>query len=372
MKVFVCAARAAKTRKIAASVRRGGFVGAIVESSGLHLRDELLNVFATVRGGMAMSGGEPHNVTAFRQCEEGEEGLVLLDHDLAALEFRGARLTAEDVAGYLRAVSGAQYVVVLDRVPWADFDMEWLTGGEWTAGDLELNTRHLANPGLWARERAVEGAFLPWYWPELGVAAERRRWQIALLEASWDRPVVDVLGLTAEVRNGLSARSLAGLSPAVVHGRTKNVTVRRFFLESCAGSLPIQAEREVLAKKAAGGDRWALRVGARCAAAEMEKWVRRELAAGEVVLDLPHLVARNADVVGVRREGAGGVERGGAGEGEAVRVGGGGRCGRGAAEGGVGRGAVGGPAVLEVEAAARGSGAAGAVGRRGVGRDVVL
>src|SRR5258705_13840838 len=51
--------------------------------------------------------------------------LIAIDNNLAHLEIKGARLTAESIAGYIRAFTSAPYVVSLNKNPDVDFDLRY-------------------------------------------------------------------------------------------------------------------------------------------------------------------------------------------------------------------------------------------------------
>ena len=75
--------------------------------------------------------------------------IVIIDNNLAALDIKGARLTAEAVAGYVRAFTNARYVVSLNKNPEVDFDLRYLVGDYRTQADVALNAYPGTGP-LWA------------------------------------------------------------------------------------------------------------------------------------------------------------------------------------------------------------------------------
>ena len=111
---------------------------------------------------------------------------VLIDNNLAHLDISGTRLTGESIIGYIRCFSAVPYVVSLNKNPDVDFDLQDLVGDHETRADVALNVDHLAVPGLWDRSHHKEGEFLPWYWPELTNAPERRRKQIAFVNERFE------------------------------------------------------------------------------------------------------------------------------------------------------------------------------------------
>ena len=77
--------------------------------------------------------------------------LILLDTNLTHLGCsRGPRLTAESIAGYIRAfTAGTGTSSPSTRIPDVDFDLRFLIGDYTTRTDLALNETHLGNRALW-------------------------------------------------------------------------------------------------------------------------------------------------------------------------------------------------------------------------------
>ena len=236
--------------------------------------------------------------------------LVILDNNLAHLRIQGARLTAESVAGYIRAFSSTPYIVSINKNPEVDFDLRYLIGDYTTRADLALNTHHLSNPALWTRDlKDAKREFLPWYWPKLSDVATRRRRQIEFVEVHLDDAVTATIGFTPDDYRALSrqARSLlseaedtrnAGFSPDALSGFS--ATFREVFLTS-SRSLPNRDERKFLnAKCESGPDRQEFqRIMAKIIAADVDFWFRRDiLGPQEVIVDLPHLVIRMPFLLG--------------------------------------------------------------------------
>jgi len=217
--------------------------------------------------------------------------LMILDNNLAELNISGARHTAESIAGYLRALTNVPYIVSLNKNPQVDFDLRYLVGDYRTDADLALNTKHLAYPALWTGETTpTAGRFFPWYWPVLNRTPAVRRRQIDFVEKHYDEPIVTALKFPPKYLNFLSRHAWGALSPKAA--RTKSITIRKFFLESCR-SLPILKDRKELSKRLGRGDDSARRIVARVAAAELERWIRRDvLGPQDFLVDLPHLLMR--------------------------------------------------------------------------------
>jgi hypothetical protein len=235
--------------------------------------------------------------------------LLLLDNNLTLLDNEGPPLTAESIAGYIRAFTSARYIISLNMNPDVDFDLRYLVGDFLTRADLAVNAEHIANKYLWTGdpEDALD-AFAPWYWPRLHDAADYRTRQIAFVRDNFDQAVLPSLGFNdATAFAMLSRHALGALSPkaAAEHdaadgGRALNeITFRDFFLAKNR-SLPLQNERDRLNSAYAEND--AVReIVARIVAADVDLWLRRDvLGPQEPLVDVPHLTARLPFLLGDR------------------------------------------------------------------------
>ena len=233
--------------------------------------------------------------------------IVVIDNNLASLDIEGTRLTAEAVAGFVRAFTNARYVVSLNKNPGVDFDLRYLVGDYQTQADLALNTRHLSNPALWTGNlKDTEDGFLPWYWPVLGNISEKRRKQIEFLKNTLNSPIVETLEFPRRAIDYLSRHAVGTLTPDESaedndiqdSAPLSTVTFEAFFLHSCR-SLPVYADRERLAHQASHGNESSREVVANVVAAEIEKWIRRDvLGPQDVLVDVPHLLMRMPFLLG--------------------------------------------------------------------------
>lgn len=226
--------------------------------------------------------------------------IIILDNNLAELEIKGARLTAESIAGYIRIISAAPYLVSLNKNLEVDFDLRFLVGDYATRADLALNTQHLANPALWSGVvNTAKDGFRPWYWPVLQTVAKRRANQVAFVRDQLDRPMLSALGFEELAINALSRHARGALSPIADSDKPgakplAQTSFRDFFLSS-SRSLPGQKERETLSN--AKNDAAIAQV----VACELEAWFRRDvLGPQNVIVDLPHLALRMPFLLGQR------------------------------------------------------------------------
>ena len=233
--------------------------------------------------------------------------IVIIDNNLASLDIKGARLTAEAVAGFVRAFTNARYVVSLNKNPAVDYDLRYLVGDYQTQADLALNTHHLSNPALWTgNPQDTDDGFLPWYWPVLGSVSEKRHEQIVFIKNDIGSTIVKTLDFPQESVDYLSRHAVGTLTPTAIAEDIgmqdriplSSVTFMDFFLHSCR-SLPAYADRERLVRQASDGNELSREVVARVVAAEIDKWLRRDvLGPQDVLVDVPHLLMRMPFLLG--------------------------------------------------------------------------
>ena len=230
--------------------------------------------------------------------------LVFIDNNLAYLDIRGARLTAEAVAGYIRAFSSSRYIVSLNKNPDVDFDLRYLMGDYQTRADLALNTKHLSNSALWThrKEDATDG-FLPSYWPCLNEIGQKRRRQIEFVLENLDKPVLQVLEFDEDACDLLSRHAIGMLfQSSETHAANEINPIEATFMNVFAASkrfLPVPEEREIIKSGMKNGSEAAKRVTARVAAATIDHWFRRDvLGPQDVLVDLAHLLPRMPFILG--------------------------------------------------------------------------
>ena len=231
--------------------------------------------------------------------------VVILDNNLAELNISGARHTAESIAGYIRAFTRIPYIISLNKNPHVDFDLRYLVGDYETKADLALNTGHLSNRELWTgQSRTSTDRFLPWYWPALDEVPTKRRRQIDFVKKHFDDSVLTALSFPEEQMEYLSRHAKGTLSPEIDDSSSsiKSVTFKQFFETSCR-SLPIRQEREKITELFGSQDTvvqgLARNIVARVVAAEIDKWIRRDLLGPQdVLVDVPHLLMRMPFLLG--------------------------------------------------------------------------
>ena len=234
--------------------------------------------------------------------------LVILDNNLAGLRTEGTRLTAEAVAGYIRAFTSASYIVSVNKNPEYDFDLRYLIGDYSTRTDLAVNADHLSNPALWTRERSdAKNGFLPWYWPRLLDAGMNRRTKIEFVERRLSKVITEVLGISTQNYRYLSRQARSILSQAEETRRSaqnsnnakgETATLYELFLASNR-SLPSTKERRALLDMRNKDIGCVETIVARTVAADLDLWLRRDIfGPQEVLVDIPHLLMRMPFLLG--------------------------------------------------------------------------
>ena len=243
------------------------------------------------------SPGSPLQVPADFDCD-----VLVIDNNLAGLDIAGARMTAEHIASYVRAFTKARYIVSLNKNPDVDFDLRYLVGDYQTRADIALNADHLSIGGLWTTGSVDQcdqhANFLPWYWPTLLDAANRRRKQVDWVKTRLEKSVLGELAFPGAAILDLSAHAKGVLYPdagAADADLGEKVADARFidFFKSNGHSLPAPRERKQIARSAMDGDELFVNALARIVAADIDRWIRRDvLGPQNVLVDVPHLLMR--------------------------------------------------------------------------------
>ena len=276
---------------------------------GSELKEQLSTLID--RADWALSGDTGPNNRSVTAFDKGFD-LIILDNNLAHLGIRGARLTAESIAGYIRAFSSSSYIVSINKNPGVDFDLRYLVGDYATKTDLALNTRHLSNPALWTGKSSdARDGFLPWYWPTLRSSGSNRRKQIEFVKRHFNESVCDALGIATDDFRFLPRQARSLLSRAEETREIESsddglsglsATFHDIFLVS-GRSIPSKDERERIIAKSSGDDPTFKTAMAQVVAADIESWFRRDvLGPQETLVDIPHLLIRMPFLLGNRSE----------------------------------------------------------------------
>ena len=219
--------------------------------------------------------------------------LIVIDNNLTHLKVSSGRLTAESIAGYIRAFTTGKYIISVNKNPDVDFDLRFLIGDYHTRTDLALNDTHLGNRALWTDNPSdANDGFIPWYWPRLKGVAKRRQEQIDFVNEHLGNAVLSSLGFDEEAIGVLSYHAKGALSSnsrSCGECSIHEVTFADVFHE--VDSLPIWAERNILYN--ARERPFVQGAIARVVAAYIDRWFRLDvLGPQEALVDLPHLLMR--------------------------------------------------------------------------------
>ena len=141
------------------------------------------------------------------------QDLIVLDNNLTHLNVSGTRLTAESIAGYIRAFSTGTYIISINKNPDVDFDLRFLIGDYTTQTDLALNENHLGNRALWTGNPSdANDGFIPWYWPRLKDVVKRRQEQIDFVQERLEEKVFSSLAFNDDAIGFLSYHAKGALS----------------------------------------------------------------------------------------------------------------------------------------------------------------
>lgn len=230
--------------------------------------------------------------TWFDALKEFESADILfLDYQLRDFDDH-AWLTAENLAGVIRAFGGVRQVVILNRFHDVDFDLG-MAGWPGTSADLHLNDRFLANSGLWALpdpsdQRTAAIRFRPWHWPLLPRAVadtETCRSELEGLNLA-DDAVLAHLGLDGPTAP-LPHAALGALNPS--SKTPEKTTFSEFLRYGCKGL--DEGIRTLLSERL--DDPAFKRVASRVIASELRRWLSFfVLGPQDILIDPPHLAQR--------------------------------------------------------------------------------
>jgi len=297
MKILVCDDQPERCKDFVDKIPRAGQPHVdVLPLAGDKLTEELMKLFHNANACL----NDPKNCKPTGKSVFDDTDIVILDNNLAHLKVEGARLTAESIAGFIRAFTVAPYVISLNKNPDVDFDLRFLVGDYSTKADLALNTEHLAIRALWSGSRGdPKDGFLPWYWPTLTTVVKRRRDQIDFVRKHLDDSVVEMLGFDDEAIGFLSLHAKGALSSEAGSDgmgegghQFKKLTFRHVFLAKDR-SLPSKTEREDISNAERNGNKALRDIIARVVAADVDLWFRRDvLGPQEPLVDIPHLLVR--------------------------------------------------------------------------------
>jgi len=304
MRILVCDDKADSRDSVIDALRAVGYTpDTLIDTA---LSDELTTLFARVDSSTKGSAENyRHEPSRFDDAD-----ILILDNNLAFLPNKGGPpLTAESIAGYIRAFTTTSYIVSLNMNLDVDFDLRYLVGDFSTRADLAINTPHLRNRALWTHRAAdSENGFCPWYWPALDSVAQRRRAQVDFVRDHLDDSVLDTFGFDDEDIEFMTLHARGALSPdALITTSAQNegkpfreVRFRDVFLTKDR-SLPLKEEREQLEVAERAGNKPIRDLMCRVIAADIDLWFRRDLVGPQQpLMDVPHMTMRFPFLLGQR------------------------------------------------------------------------
>ena len=300
MKILVCDDRKEHCGSLVEMISRTVVEGTVTPLSSTDLSSALYALFRSIE---SFLNNTTHS-TPFEGIQQFDDAdLIVIDNNLTHLNLSGPRLSAESIAGYIRAFSAGPYIISVNKNPDVDFDLRFLIGDYSTRADLALNEDHLGSRALWTGNPSdADDEFLPWYWPRLKDIVDRRKNQIAFVRERLQQAVLPSLGFDNEAIDALSYRAKGALSSdpkGTDESAIYRVTFADVFLE--VDSLPIWADRESLHK--AKELPFVQDVIARVVAAHIDRWFRRDVLGPQgTLVDLPHLCMRLPFLLGEKAD----------------------------------------------------------------------
>lgn len=306
MKVLICddekgRAEETKQRILDAGISRMSIVLLIGNDFANEIRDLFKHVKSFIDNPTGRNGD-------FIGKFEGAD-IAIVDNNLAHLDIEGTRLTGESIAGYLRAFTLVPYIVSINKNPEVDFDLRYLVGDYSTRADLAINTQHLSNRGLWTGKlKDARDGFLPWYWPSLSSAANKRRDQWKFIESDLQRPIYKRFKFPNSAIDVLSRHAKGALSPFSQRAERDDDNVVPFdkvtfldFFRTSSRSLPAADDRINLENAFKKDGTTAKKVITRIVSADLDLWFRRDIIGPqEALVDVPHLLMRMPFLLGKR------------------------------------------------------------------------
>lgn len=201
-----------------------------------------------------------------------EADVLLLDYDL--FDYNGF-VTGEIVAYLARCYSACGLIVSVNEFGRNPFDLT-LRGHLDSFADVNIGDAQLFNPWLWG---GTGGLFRPWAWPIVPVELDRWQRRLESAQSNLGRSPLEILGLPQE---GLQAL------PRTAIERIERPGERR--VPMSLGELVDDHRLGLRPGDKPAGDEGRARI----AAARTARWIDTALLAPQdVLVDAPHLVARN-------------------------------------------------------------------------------
>ncbi len=214
--------------------------------------------------------GEYHKPSKFDTA-----AIFVVDFDLLRSDPK-AVWNSEIVAYLTRCFSNCGLIVGLNLPTCYEFDLT-LRGNLDSYADLNIASKQLANPGLWANK--MQG-FRPWYWPQLISYLESFDKKVRDVREHFDDPIWEVVGMQD------IAETLPKSVIEFVGRKDPLKTTFRDFIYHSSNGLRRKDKNPVLDTIC------------RIAAARISKWLERRVLPGQnTIVDAPHLVSRHPSLL---------------------------------------------------------------------------
>lgn len=219
--------------------------------------------------------------------------IVFIDYQLGALQGHSF-LTAEDVAGWIRAFSNAKLIIILNRFFDVDFDLTMTQGSIPTAADLHINASLLECPGLWKMQdwdpAAPKSKFRPWSWPLMQEAIndiDKCRKELKDIADIENKVILEHFEFNEDLIGQMTHNALGFLDP---NSKTPNTSTFLDFLKNGRPGVPVEIREQLAAHisnpqiKNAAINVWV---------SSLRRWlVTMVLGPQDVLIDIPHLAQR--------------------------------------------------------------------------------
>lgn len=205
--------------------------------------------------------------------------VLIIDYDLLHIDEKKAQHTGEGLGRLTRMFADCAVIVVLNQYPGVHFDLR-LRGHLESYADTNADADLIATPGFWC-DPPWDG-FRPWAWQTISQAVENQRAQVAFLQKSRDKPILDALGMRDEDVSRLSDSAFGFIAPnANDYSSLREITFRE-----CTERILKARDEQALIE-------FDENAAIRLAAARIGKWLKREvLGPQDVLTDVPHLIQR--------------------------------------------------------------------------------
>jgi hypothetical protein len=146
--------------------------------------------------------------------------VVFIDYQLGALK-KHSWLTAEDMAGWIRAFTDVPLIVILNKYYDVDFDLNMSQGSIPSAADFHMNAESLVCAGLWKLPSwefsGSPNEFRPWHWAQLHEVVDEIRFcrdQLNSDTSLFGKVILEYFGFSDDLADQMTHHALGFLDPS--------------------------------------------------------------------------------------------------------------------------------------------------------------